>query len=234
MFFWLVVASAVTGIGVIFEAPAELRELTRWWKLKQAKKKVGWRVPITFFGLVLVIGGIIGEGVFEWLSSDAETDIRAYDENMLETADFTLGQVLIEASFRPIPDPAWLTNHLRKFKGKQVILRSNAGDIESWLLCTELKKSIDAAGLSLTDECWKAPDIKPFMGLEISGPNEPETFAFEQTFVQAGIPGGITGSFNSPAHSPFVVLVSYKAPSNFVQYPKPNSTESTSSTALSR
>ncbi|MGD0443606.1 MAG: hypothetical protein ABSA39_06685 [Edaphobacter sp.] len=90
MFFWLVVASAVTGLGVIFEAPGELHELTRWWKLKRLKKAIGWKVPITFLGLVLVIGGIIGEGIFEFLSADAETSIRAYDEKIL-------GETIIQA-----------------------------------------------------------------------------------------------------------------------------------------
>ncbi len=82
MFFWLV-SSAITGIGVIFEAPAELHELGRWWKLRRLGKPIGWKVPITFFGLILVIGGIIGEGIFEFLSADAETAIRRHDEQVL-------------------------------------------------------------------------------------------------------------------------------------------------------
>jgi hypothetical protein len=90
MFFWLVVSSAVTGIGVIFEAPAELHELGRWWKIRRLGKPIGWKVPITFFGLVLVIGGIIGEGIFEFLSANAETEIRAHDEQVL-------GDTIIEA-----------------------------------------------------------------------------------------------------------------------------------------
>ena len=80
MFFWLVVASTVTGLGVILEAPAELREPRRWWRLRRLNKTVGWRVPITFVGLLLVICGIVGEGIFEFLSANAETNIRAYDE----------------------------------------------------------------------------------------------------------------------------------------------------------
>jgi hypothetical protein len=53
MFFWLVCASAITGLGVIFEAPTEFQELRRWWKLRRLNKKVGWKIPITFVGLVL-------------------------------------------------------------------------------------------------------------------------------------------------------------------------------------
>jgi hypothetical protein len=90
MFFWLVCASAITGLGVIFEAPTEFQELRRWWKLRRLNKKVGWKIPITFVGLVLVIGGIVGEGIFEFLSADAETNIRAYDEKVL-------GDTIIEA-----------------------------------------------------------------------------------------------------------------------------------------
>lgn len=84
MFFWLVVSSAVTGAGVILETPGEFHELNRWWKLKKIGKKVSWRVPITFIGLVVVTAGIIGEGVFEFLSADAETAVRAHDEQVLE------------------------------------------------------------------------------------------------------------------------------------------------------
>jgi hypothetical protein len=83
MFFWLVFSSAVTGLGVIFEAPGEVRDLKRWWKLKRLGKAVGYWIPVTFIGLTLVIGGIIGEGVFEFLSADAETAIRAHDEQVL-------------------------------------------------------------------------------------------------------------------------------------------------------
>jgi hypothetical protein len=83
MFFWLVLASAVTCLGVIFEAPGEIYELKRWWKLKRLGKAIGWKVPITFFGLVLVIGGIVGEGIFEFLSADTETAIRGHDEQVL-------------------------------------------------------------------------------------------------------------------------------------------------------
>jgi len=83
MFFGLVVSSVITGVGVIFEAPAEIHELGRWWKLRRLGKPIGWRVPITFFGLILVIGGIVGEGIFEFLSADAETAIRGYDEQVL-------------------------------------------------------------------------------------------------------------------------------------------------------
>ena len=90
MFFWLVVASTVTGLGVILEAPAELRELRRWWRLRRLNKTVGWRVPITFVGLLLVICGIVGEGIFEFLSANAETNIRAYDEKVL-------GDTIVEA-----------------------------------------------------------------------------------------------------------------------------------------
>jgi hypothetical protein len=90
MFFWLVVSSAVTGLGAILEAPGEFHELSRWWRLRRTGKKVGFRVPITFIGLVVVTAGIVGEGVFEFLSADAETAIRSHDEQVL-------GETIIKA-----------------------------------------------------------------------------------------------------------------------------------------
>ncbi len=83
LFFWLVFSSIVTGVGVIFEAPGEFHEFKRWLKLKRLGKKIGWGIPIASLGLLLVTGGIIGEGIFEYLSGNAETAIRAHDEEVL-------------------------------------------------------------------------------------------------------------------------------------------------------
>ena len=238
-FHWVMVWGGIVALGCLLEVGETWISLRSWFKKRRKQPIVeddpgSWHKLVSAIGLVLVIVGIVGETVCEAFVSQDETAIRAYDESVLAQENYHLGQLLIEASYRSIPDPGWLTFNLRQFQGSKVILRSNSGDIESWLLCTELKKSIDAAGLLSTNECWQATDVRPFMGLEISGPNEHDTFAFAQTFVKAGIPGGITTSLSSPANSPFIILVSYKAPASFVQYPKPKSVESTSSTALSR
>jgi hypothetical protein len=125
MFFWLVVASAVTGLGVIFEAPGELHELKRWWKLKRLKKAIGLKVPITFLGLVLVIGGIIGEGIFEFLSSDAETSIRAYDEKIL-------GETIVQAgSAKESADAAKKDAELARGASSDAVLKAGNASIAS-------------------------------------------------------------------------------------------------------
>ena len=119
MFLLLVISSIVTGVGVILEAPGEVHELARWWKLKRLKKVIGWRVPITFFGLLLVIGGIVGEGIFEFLSADAETAIRAHDEQVL-------GDTIVQAgTAKDAADAAVMSSILASRASSEAVGKAN-------------------------------------------------------------------------------------------------------------
>jgi len=222
MFTWLVVSSIVTGVGIVFEIPAEFRQLSRWWNLKKLKKPIGWAFPATFFGLVLVIGGIIGEGIFEYLSANAETNIREYHGRLLGNADARLGQTMIEASARSIPDPAELTESFKSFKGQKITALSNAGDTEAYFLCIGLVALSNNAGVHFADECWHSPPMKPLTGIAIFGPNEPSTFDLDRALIEAGIPGGISMTPSGKASdTPLILFVGAKPPVNSGQYPKP-------------
>jgi hypothetical protein len=88
LFFWLVVSSIVVGIGVCLEAPEATIALKRWychWKKKEVgpENERSLAIPASYLGLLLVIGGVAGEGIFEFLSSNAETALRAHDEQVL-------------------------------------------------------------------------------------------------------------------------------------------------------
>lgn len=96
-FSWLVVSSIVVGIGVCLEFPEATIALKRWylhWKAIEDIPPENERrltVPVEYLGLLLVILGVIGEGLFESLSSSAETALRAHDEQTLAESIRTAG-----------------------------------------------------------------------------------------------------------------------------------------------
>ena len=83
-FICLLVASGGVAIGCVLEIPETWDDLKEWRKLrKESAEPPGWRVPMAAIGLLLVILGVIGEGVFEALVSMNETALRAHDEQAL-------------------------------------------------------------------------------------------------------------------------------------------------------
>lgn len=87
-FFWLVVSSIVVGIGVCLEGPEATIALKRWyshWRNREVppENARSLAIPASYVGLLLVILGVAGEGIFESLSSNAETALRAHDEQVL-------------------------------------------------------------------------------------------------------------------------------------------------------
>ena len=87
-FTWLVVSSIVVGVGVCLEGPEATITLKRWyrhWKGVEVppENEKSFAIPASYLGLLLVIFGVAGEGVFEFLSSNAETALRAHDEQVL-------------------------------------------------------------------------------------------------------------------------------------------------------
>lgn len=87
-FFWLVVSSIVVGVGVCLEWPEADTDVKRWhrrWKglAVPPENEKSLARPASYLGLLLVILGVAGEGLFESLSSHAETALRAHDEQVL-------------------------------------------------------------------------------------------------------------------------------------------------------
>lgn len=87
----LLLSTVIVAIGVAFEAPEATAILARWYKLR-FNKEVGqpneksWVIPAAYLGLLLVIGGIVAEGIFEARLSNADTALRAYDDQILADA----------------------------------------------------------------------------------------------------------------------------------------------------
>jgi hypothetical protein len=83
-FICLLVASGGVAIGCVLEIPETWTDLKEWRKLrKESVEPPAWRVPMAAIGLLLVVLGVIGEGVFEALVSINETALRAHDEQAL-------------------------------------------------------------------------------------------------------------------------------------------------------
>src|SRR5262249_30167887 len=96
-FHCLVGASIIVGVGVILEAPEATIALRRWYLLRKGKEvepenEKSWVIPVSYVGLLLVVAGVAGEGIFEFLSSNAETKLRSHDEQILADTEGKFGQ----------------------------------------------------------------------------------------------------------------------------------------------
>ena len=92
-FHWLVISSVAVMVGVAFEAPEATIALRRWYlHWRERGDEVGppnersLVTPASYLGLLLVILGVAGEGVFEAKASSADTALRAHDEAVLADA----------------------------------------------------------------------------------------------------------------------------------------------------
>jgi len=86
------------AVGCIFEIGETWTDLRRWIRLKKGlevseENPTSWIVPIGAIGLLLVILGVVGEGVFEGLVSKTDTALRAHDEQILGDTESKFGQV---------------------------------------------------------------------------------------------------------------------------------------------
>jgi hypothetical protein len=100
-FHWLLISSGVVAVGVALEAWEATNSLKRWANHKYGKgvgepNEISWAIPAAYLGLLLVIAGVVGEGVFEGFFSKADTALRAHDSQILAQAEKDAG----EAKFR--------------------------------------------------------------------------------------------------------------------------------------
>jgi len=102
-FHWLLISSAVVAIGVALEAWEATIMLKRWYRLKRGKEvaepnEKSWAIPTSYLGLVLVVAGVVGEGVFEALVSKTDTALRAHDSQVLAQAETDAGDAKFRAA----------------------------------------------------------------------------------------------------------------------------------------
>jgi hypothetical protein len=90
-FHWLLISSAVVAVGVTLEIGEATITLKRWYRLWRGQevapvKETSWAIPASYIGLLFVIFGVVGEGIFEALVSNADTALRAHDSQVLARA----------------------------------------------------------------------------------------------------------------------------------------------------
>jgi hypothetical protein len=83
----LLVSSAGVAIGCVLEIGETWTDFRKWLKARKdttaSEEDRSWHKPMAALGLMLVILGVIGEGVAEGFASIAETALRAHDEKVL-------------------------------------------------------------------------------------------------------------------------------------------------------
>lgn len=102
-FVWLLIAGAVVALGCILEIPETRFSLMQWWRQKRGlpseeENPTSWRIPAASIGLLLVILGVLGEVVFEGLSSNADARLRTHESEVLSNAETQAGSANERAS----------------------------------------------------------------------------------------------------------------------------------------
>jgi hypothetical protein len=97
-FQWLVISSIVVGIGVCFEWWEATITLKKWYRHLKGlpvppDDEKSWAIPLSYLGLLLVVFGVMGEGIFEFLSANVETLLRSHDEQILGATESKFGQL---------------------------------------------------------------------------------------------------------------------------------------------
>lgn len=92
----LTYSSALVAVGCVLGIGETWTLLVRWARLKKGQpvedeNPTSWYVPAGAIGLLFVIVGVIGEGYFEVKVSNADTALRAHDEQILADAILSAG-----------------------------------------------------------------------------------------------------------------------------------------------
>ncbi len=89
-FLWLLIATGLVAIGLLFEVGEVCQELKKWWKARGRKRS--WVPVISAVGFLLVTIGVVGEGIFEGKLGIADTSIREKDEKTAQDAGDAAGK----------------------------------------------------------------------------------------------------------------------------------------------
>ncbi len=83
------------AFGCLLEAPETFVIIKRWWLIKfrdvereEAKEdKKSWIIPLAAMGLIIIVVGIVAETYFEGKVSDADSEIREHESQVVSTAE---------------------------------------------------------------------------------------------------------------------------------------------------
>jgi hypothetical protein len=86
------ISGIVVAIGCGLETWEVALDLGNWWRHRKKRDLLGdapgsWRYPMAALGLFLVVGGIVGETVFEVLDANIESQIREHGSDITSDAE---------------------------------------------------------------------------------------------------------------------------------------------------
>ena len=95
-FFWLFLMTGVVAVGVAFEAPDVFHEFNKWRRSNDSRKN--W-VPLwSLIGLILVIVGVAGEGIFEGAVGLTDTHLRNFDDSLIADTQLRASTAELDAA----------------------------------------------------------------------------------------------------------------------------------------
>ncbi|MGB9148569.1 MAG: hypothetical protein WCC14_22285 [Acidobacteriaceae bacterium] len=98
----LLISGGVVAFGCLLEIWETAVSLRNWFRARRGlavkENPRSWGIPIAAVGLLLVVGGVVGEVVYEGLSSNADIKLQSHESDVLSDAETKAGQANDRAS----------------------------------------------------------------------------------------------------------------------------------------
>jgi hypothetical protein len=96
-FHWLLFASWAVAFGCLLEMGETFPAFIRWWRRKKRlpfkeEDPISWAIPASALGLLLIILGVVGEGIFEARVDTANTALQSHESQILSSAEAQAGE----------------------------------------------------------------------------------------------------------------------------------------------
>jgi hypothetical protein len=170
------ICGLIVAAGCVFEIWEVAFSLRNWWRVRHRLEEVkdnpgSWKYPLAALGLFLVVGGIVGETLFEVLDADAESQIRSHESDVVSDAEGRLGplekeagqlnkdaegerlaRVKLEAEISPrrlsADQETAIAKALAGFKGKIVSVATYRNDPEAMILGIQIAEALGKAHIT--------------------------------------------------------------------------------------
>lgn len=98
----LLISGGVVALGCLLELWETAVSMRNWRRARRGLEVIenprSWGIPIAAFGLLLVIGGIVAEVVYEGLSSNVDARLRAHESAVLSVAESNTGLAMKDSA----------------------------------------------------------------------------------------------------------------------------------------
>jgi hypothetical protein len=187
----LLVMSGIVAIGIFFEIFEVWAEFRIW---RESNPRKNWRPLLSLIGLILVIVGVFGEGIYEGLLGTQDTKLRDFDKTTIADSELKAAQANERASnaegvaeaerlertrLEERISPRWLTLEEQKEIGRgcqiigaSIVVKSYADDSESFILADQISNALHNAGFKIDRQTGAVGMGRPLIGINIVGPTE--------------------------------------------------------------